>query len=239
MYALLPVPASGAGVAWEGRNSLAADRLVLLLGVIAAHAALIVWLTLAMDRSEPRLTAQEPLMTGVLLAPPAPQPVIEPPRPLPMEQPVARRAPESTPPPVVPETPAEPPVIQPESVSENAITEPAPAVFALPPAEEGVAGPEPPRVTPPRVDASQLDNPKPDYPPVSRRLREQGEVLLDVYILPDGSVGEIRLKRSSGHARLDRSALEAVRRWRYVPASRGGEPIPYWYIQPIAFLLNN
>lgn len=94
-------------------------------------------------------------------------------------------------------------------------------------------------MTPPRVDASQLDNPKPDYPSVSRRLREQGEVLLDVYILPDGTVGELRLKRSSGHARLDRSALEAVKRWRYVPASRGGEPIPYWYVQPVAFRLNN
>jgi len=102
-----------------------------------------------------------------------------------------------------------------------------------------VPEPELPQVTPPRIDASQLDNPAPVYPPAARRLREQGEVLLSVYILPDGSVGEIRLKRSSGHARLDRSALEAVKRWRYVPASRGGEPIPYWYVQPIAFVLNN
>lgn len=54
-------------------------------------------------------------------------------------------------------------------------------------------------------------------------------MLFHVYILPDGSVGEIRLKRSSGHPRLDDAALAAVRQWRYVPAKRGDEPIPYWY----------
>lgn len=90
---------------------------------------------------------------------------------------------------------------------------------------------------PPRIDASQLDNPAPSYPSRSRQLREQGRVLLDVYILPDGTVGEIRLRESSGFPRLDRAALEAVRGWRYVPARRGGEAIPYWYVQPINFTL--
>jgi protein TonB len=75
----------------------------------------------------------------------------------------------------------------------------------------------------------------PVYPAVSRRLREQGRVLFDVYILPDGTVGEIKLKRSSGFARLDEVALEAVRQWRYVPAKRGDQPIPFWYVQPIDF----
>ena len=62
-------------------------------------------------------------------------------------------------------------------------------------------------------------------------------MLLDVYILPDGSVGQIRLRRSSGYPRLDEAALDAVRRWRYVPARRGDEPIPYWYVQPLHFEL--
>lgn len=90
---------------------------------------------------------------------------------------------------------------------------------------------------PPRSDAAHLSNPAPVYPAVSRRLREQGRVLFDVYILPDGTVGEIKLKRSSGFARLDEAALEAVRRWRYVPAKRGDEPIPFWYVQPIDFAM--
>ena len=93
-------------------------------------------------------------------------------------------------------------------------------------------------MVPPRSDASHLNNPAPVYPNVSRRLGEQGKVLFDVYILPDGTVGEIKLKRSSGYTRLDDAALAAVRAWRYVPARRGDTPIPYWYVQPITFALD-
>jgi protein TonB len=106
------------------------------------------------------------------------------------------------------------------------------------PAENTPAAPTAP-VTPPRTDASHLNNPAPAYPAMSRRLSEEGRVLLDVYILADGSVGEVKLKRSSGFPRLDTAAAEAVRRWRYVPARRGNEPIPFWYVQPVTFSLDN
>ena len=86
---------------------------------------------------------------------------------------------------------------------------------------------------PPRSDASALNNPAPEYPPRSRTFHEQGRVQLDVYILPDGTVGQIKLHTSSGYSRLDNSALDAVRRWHYIPAKRGDVPIPYWYVQPI------
>ena len=94
-------------------------------------------------------------------------------------------------------------------------------------------------VTPPRTDAAHLNNPAPQYPALSRRLGEQGRVMLDVYILPDGSVGEIKLNRTSGFPRLDNAALQAVKSWKYVPAKRGDKPIPYWYVQPVSFVLNN
>ncbi len=94
-------------------------------------------------------------------------------------------------------------------------------------------------VTPPRSDAAHLNNPAPVYPPVSRRSGEQGRVLLDVYILPDGAVGEIKLKRSSGFERLDEAAIRAVRRWKYQPARRGDQPIAWWYVQPIVFFLDS
>lgn len=101
-------------------------------------------------------------------------------------------------------------------------------------------GPSPaaPAVTPPRTDAAHLNNPVPRYPPVSRRLGEEGRVLLDVHIQPDGSVGEIRVRTSSGSKRLDQAALDAVKRWRYVPARRGDMAIAFWYVQPIAFSLH-
>ncbi len=92
-------------------------------------------------------------------------------------------------------------------------------------------------ITPPRQDANQLSNPAPAYPAISRRLREEGIVVLEVLILPDGSVGKVRIKQSSGHERLDNTAVEAVKKWDYIPARRGDTPISYWYLQPLEFSL--
>lgn len=89
----------------------------------------------------------------------------------------------------------------------------------------------------PRVDAGHLKNPAPVYPAISRRLGEQGQVLLDVLILADGTVGEIKIKTTSRHSRLDNAALDTVKRWRYQPARRGNTPIAFWYVQPIIFSL--
>jgi protein TonB len=78
-------------------------------------------------------------------------------------------------------------------------------------------------------------NPKPPYPRAARRRGYEGVVLLKVEILPNGRVGEIQVKRSSGHSMLDRSALKTVRKWRFIPAKRAGEPIRIWAEVPIKF----
>lgn len=101
------------------------------------------------------------------------------------------------------------------------------------------AVPESLPIVPPRTDAAHLNNPPPEYPTLSRRVGEQGRVLLNVYILADGSVGQIELRQTSGYERLDKAAVDTVRNWRYVPAHRGSEAIAYWYIQPITFSLDN
>lgn len=106
------------------------------------------------------------------------------------------------------------------------------------PASSTSKGDEQP-VTLPRSDAHGLDNPAPAYPATSRRLHEEGRVLLRLYILADGSVGEVQLKRSSGAPRLDNAALNAVRHWRFLPARRGNQAIAYWTLQPIDFVLEN
>lgn len=91
----------------------------------------------------------------------------------------------------------------------------------------------------PYTDAGFFSNPKPPYPAVSRRMGEEGTVILRVHIQADGLVDEVKLKHSSGFSRLDESAMKTVRHWRYVPAKRNGRPIPYWYVQPIRFSLND
>ncbi len=102
----------------------------------------------------------------------------------------------------------------------------------------GQVGGDPSGVLPPRFDAAYLRNPEPDYPALSRRLREQGRVILRVLVSPEGVPQQLELRTTSGHARLDQAALEAVRRWRFLPARRGTEPLPAWVLVPLTFSLD-
>lgn len=97
--------------------------------------------------------------------------------------------------------------------------------------------PAPPSVSAPRFDVAYLNNPAPAYPSLSRRLGEEGRVLLRVFVAPEGHAREVHVQSSSGHARLDRAAQEAVERWRFVPARRGQEAVGAWVLVPIAFTL--
>jgi protein TonB len=108
-----------------------------------------------------------------------------------------------------------------------------------PTADRNKAKPEEATFTPPRTDAEHLNNPAPVYPAISRRMGEQGKVLIDVHILPNGSVEQLKIRTSSGYPRLDEAALKAVKQWKYVPAKRGDQAIAFWYIQPISFVLNS
>jgi len=80
-------------------------------------------------------------------------------------------------------------------------------------------------------------NPKPPYPDVARRRGQEGVVILSVLVLKDGSVGKIRVARSSGYDLLDSAALETVARWRFVPAKVGDEPVDMEVQVPIRFKL--
>jgi protein TonB len=81
------------------------------------------------------------------------------------------------------------------------------------------------------------ENPKPTYPQEARKRGYQGEVILRVEVLSDGRVGQVEVKRSSGHEILDRSALTAVKQWKFLPAKRGENTIPLWVNIPIKFQL--
>jgi TonB family protein len=85
----------------------------------------------------------------------------------------------------------------------------------------------------PRYDG----NPKPPYPRNARRRGYDGVVVLKVEILPNGRVGELRVKKSSGHHILDKSALNTVKKWKFIPAKRGEDPIRIWAEVPIKFEL--
>jgi protein TonB len=89
----------------------------------------------------------------------------------------------------------------------------------------------------PSADADYLKNPPPAYPRTSRRLGEQGTVIVRVFISTQGLPEQAEVRASSGFARLDQAALEAVQRWRFVPGSRSGSPEAMWFNIPVRFVL--
>lgn len=89
----------------------------------------------------------------------------------------------------------------------------------------------------PSSDAAYLNNPKPAYPNMSRRLGEQGRVMLRVYVGTDGLPKEAQIHKSSGYERLDHAAETAVMRWRFSPGTRNGAVEPMWVIIPINFVM--
>ena len=106
---------------------------------------------------------------------------------------------------------------------------------ALPATASGKAGA--PSLVEPSADADYLKNPPPAYPRASRRLGEQGTVIVRVFISTQGLPDNAEVRTSSGFARLDQAALEAVQRWRFVPGRRSGTPEAMWFNIPVRFVL--
>jgi len=96
-----------------------------------------------------------------------------------------------------------------------------------------------PNVVAARFDAAYLHNPRPEYPPLSRRLGEQGKVLLRVRVSREGLAAAVDIEKSSDFERLDLAAREVVSRWRFLPAKRGDEAIEAMVIVPIVFRLED
>jgi len=82
-------------------------------------------------------------------------------------------------------------------------------------------------------------NRPPAYPALALRRREEGRVILRVTVSATGSVLAVSVLHSSGHGSLDAAAADAVRQWRFVPASRGGVPVEGVAEAPVDFHLSD
>ena len=180
---------------------------------------------------QPPVAESEPVRMAVrVIEMPAAAPVSVP------EPPVVLLEPPIAPPPPVPEVrrPEPRPVAVREPVTPPVTTLPPPA-----PAEPRAPAPVAPVVvTAVRFDAAYLNNPAPRYPTLSRRRGEQGRVLLQVRVDAHGLPQQVEIHQGSGYERLDEAALEAVRRWRFIPARRGDEAITASVRVPIVFHLD-
>lgn len=181
-------------------------------------------------------------------APPVAQPrkaapAPTPPQPAPAQpQPVARPATTPAPAALPAATQAEPSPNAPTAT----LAQPSPAT----PASAAVAAdtpqatpastapaPAPAKVELPNASASYLNNPKPPYPALSKRLGEEGKVVVRAWIDTNGRATQAEIKTSSGYDRLDQTALQTVLNWRYIPGQRAGVPEAMWFNIPLNFVL--
>ncbi|WP_051220199.1 energy transducer TonB [Methylococcus capsulatus] len=235
----------------SGAESLYRPGSAILVVVSLAHLA-VWWSYRQLKLLEPEERPSQPIEVSLEMIAPAPKPA----------EPAAQPAPAPTAPPK-PVTPPKPkPVAKPKPLTktlprplpvqpERTLGDAAPrSEPAAPPPEassaaggEGVpggrSGSSVPASTPASFNANYLHNPLPEYPAFARKQRWQGRVMLKVHVLPRGLPAEVELQASSGHDILDESALETVRRWRFVPATKGGKAVASWVVVPLEFSLTH
>lgn len=163
-------------------------------------------------------------------ASPAPRPVavaFEPlvPETRPARQASPRPAPGSLPSEIVPRRAVSPP-----RTRRTVRASPTPVAADSPPSAGGIAG-----AVADDLPVRRETNAPPSYPPEALRDGIQGRVVLRVAVLKSGTVGAAVVAKTSGDERLDRAALEAVRRWTFTPARRAGAPIDFELLVPVNF----
>jgi protein TonB len=216
-------------------------NVVIAAGVVLFHAALLWALQTGLLRRAVEIIVPVQILSEIIAPAPPPAPPPPQPRPQPQIAPAVRPAARQ---------PVAPPAPQPLAIADPTPTPqapigvltpqpPAPPIttpVALAPAAPP-APPAPPRIVLPSSDADYLANPRPAYPPLSKRLGEQGKVVVRVLIGTDGAAQKAEIRTSSGFDRLDQAALATVQRWRYVPGKRDGVPEAMWFNVPINFVL--
>ena len=223
--ALVP-PLAGRAPRYGG-TAQSRQRRIVVATLLAVHALGVVGL---LDASRLRDVAVDakPIFLAVVDAP-AP---VAPPRPLP-PPPTAKMPPPPTLtlPLIAPETPLPAPSPLPAQAQ---VPPPPPAAAA--PVETPAAAPSLPRTIPPSA-VQYITPPAPVYSRVSAKMRESGKAVIRVWIDEAGLPRNVQLATSTGFARLDDSALAAVRNCRFKPYLENGNAVAGWALIPIEFEL--
>jgi periplasmic protein TonB len=224
------------GVTLDYAASGRSTRIVGLSMAVALH-LVVVFLLLQLESVRSAITAAVPITVNLISPPKKVKPDILP-KPLPVKPRVHKPKPVEMPPitTVVTEQPAAFVATPPPPVP---VVGPPEVVVTAPPAPYVPVAPPPPPVTPPNFNADYLNNPPPAYPVLSRRMGEEGRVVLRVFVNEQGQPTQVQLRTSSGHTRLDDAALTTVRQWKFVPARRGDTPVGAWVLVPISFTLRS
>lgn len=197
-----------------GRNT---GRMAILAVIVGIHVLLVLAIntslsTVILDRLPPLIKAE--IIEEIVKddEPPPPPPTVE------------------TPPPYVP-----PPDILIE-LPAAAKTGPTTALVVTDKPRPVAPPPSPVVKKAPEIDPKFKRRFQPDYPPTSRRLGEEGSVILQVLVGTDGKVEDGKVQTSSGFPRLDEAALKhALRAWRFTPGTEDGKPVSAWHSVKVTF----
>lgn len=230
-------------VAHAGELSTRVRRNAVGIGVAALlHAGVLAVIVRSIGESSPPVVPPQPLIAISLLTQAEDKPATKP-RPEPVKPPEKTTSktlqPKSQPTPRVQNT--SPPVLTSAATANNPVETTAAAAPTPPAAPAPVPAREAPvPVVAPRFDAAYLANPIPEYPRISRRMGEEGRVMLRVHVGADGKPLEVTIAKSSGYPRLDDVARDTVlRSWRFVPARQGDQAVAGTVRVPIDFTLDS
>jgi protein TonB len=151
---------------------------------------------------------------------------------------------EKEPPPPPPKIETPPPFVPPPDIAIDIPMDLAPstaiaATSVRPPPAPPPMATAPVVRTPPRSDPRRPFT-EPEYPPTARRLGQEGTVVLLIYVLDNGRVGDVKIHKSSGFVKLDEAAeREARRSWRFIPAREGDKPVADWGQFAVTFRLTD
>ncbi|MFA6178958.1 MAG: TonB family protein [Candidatus Methylopumilus sp.] len=227
-----------------GRSSYSAANKhsnVALVLVMVAH-GLVFWALLNAPETKPLLEKVPMPMTVSLINAPTPEPEVvpvipTPPKPQPVVKKQKQKPREVTPTPQLIEA-------APAQVVETSVPTPPTPSPVVAKAPEVKPEPEKPQVKEdvieePKFGVAYLNNPAPNYPALSRRLGEQGRVLMRVLVSVNGDAETVTVESSSGSSRLDQAAMEAVKKWQFIPAKKNKQPISAYVLVPVKFSLDN
>lgn len=112
-------------------------------------------------------------------------------------------------------TPPDTPVNPSAATTQAVAAAPQPAAATPPPAVRPAAATPAPRPAAPPPVPKLLSAPQPRYPLMALRRKAEGDVVLELRIEADGSVGEARVLSANPPGLFDEAAVAAASRWRF------------------------
>jgi periplasmic protein TonB len=87
----------------------------------------------------------------------------------------------------------------------------------------------------PRLDPRYASALQPDYPGSMIRAEQEGSVSVRVLIGTDGKVKQVEITSAASEDFAEATRRQALKKWRFIPGTRDGEPTESWRTMTVRF----